>query len=192
MIVITTARNLAGHAVCSQRPRNSSLRHGHEPREEAVAGLDVAGCRAPGGDPAAQSQIAAHATRFDGVHVNGVGFEIAFKAMRAYLNICMVARKRSWIIEGSNDVPGRLPWRRQIDIQGPFIRRANCHRTRPRTRSRRRTTHQNTTTRNNPRTAACAAHLLGPRSPYRCRGLRSPPELPPGEALRRWKSAAPT
>src|SRR5467141_5318586 len=122
MIVITTARNLAGHAVCSQRPRNSSLRHGHEPREEAVAGLDVAGCRAPGGDPAAQSQIAAHATRFDGVHVNGVGFEIAFKAMRADLNICMAARKRSWIIEGPNDVPGRLSWRRQIDIQGPFVR----------------------------------------------------------------------
>jgi hypothetical protein len=54
--------------------------------------------------------------------VNGVGLEIAFKAMRADLNICMVARKRSWIIEGPNDVPGRLSWRRQIDIQGPFVR----------------------------------------------------------------------
>src|ERR1700730_13288757 len=62
VIVITAARDFAGHAVCSQRPRNSSLRHGHEPREEAVAGLDVAGCRAPGNDPAAQSQLAAHTT----------------------------------------------------------------------------------------------------------------------------------
>jgi hypothetical protein len=41
--------------------------------------------------PAAQSQIAAHPTGFDSVHVNGVGFEIAFKVMRADLNICLVA-----------------------------------------------------------------------------------------------------
>jgi hypothetical protein len=122
VIVITAARNLAGHAVCGQRARNRSLRHGHEPREEPVARLDVAGSRAVGGDPAAQSQIAAHTAGFGGVHVNGVGVEIAFKAMRADLNICMVARKRSRIIEGPHDVPRRLSWRRQIDIQGPFVR----------------------------------------------------------------------
>jgi ABC-type Fe3+ transport system substrate-binding protein len=48
---------------------------------------------APGGDPAAQSQIAAHTNGFDGIHVNGVGFEIAFKAVRADLNICMVSAR---------------------------------------------------------------------------------------------------
>src|SRR5260370_15714004 len=121
VIVITAARNWAGHAVCGQGSRNSSLRHGHEPSEELVARLDVAGCRAIGGDPAAQSQIAAHTSGFDGVHVNGVGVEIAFKAMRADLNIVMVARKRSWIIDWPNDLPGRLSWRRQIDIRSPFV-----------------------------------------------------------------------
>src|SRR5260221_14648408 len=116
MIVITTARNLADTAVCGQRPRNTPPRPGQKPREDLVARLDVARCRTPGRDPAAQIQIAAHTAGFSGVHVNGVGFEVAFKAMRTDLNICMVARKRSRLVEGPHEVPGRLSWRRQIDI----------------------------------------------------------------------------
>src|SRR5260370_6925524 len=42
--------------------------------------------------------------------------------MRPDLSICMVGRKRSRIIEGPHDVPGRLSWQCEIDIQGPFVR----------------------------------------------------------------------
>src|SRR5258708_36513167 len=114
--------------------------------------------------------------------------------MRADLNVCMVARKHSRIIEGPHDLPGRLSWRRQLNAHGPFVRSVEPIITEP--------DHhhgpvveqpvKNNTTRNNPRISASAAHLLGPRFHFPCRGFCSLPELPPVESPRRWNSAPPT
>src|SRR5260370_8126544 len=120
-MVITPAGTWGDRAVGGQRPRTRPLRHGPKQREELAARLDVARCRTPGRDPAAQIQIAAHTAGFSGVHVNGVGFEAAFKAMRADLNICMVARKRSRFVEGPHDGPGRLSCRRPTVIHAPSV-----------------------------------------------------------------------